>query len=372
MGLLFQGGHIQKGAVILFASHHGTVRNTAIIDYNPPKFSTAYTWVLFSGSNNLVEKCYFKGKTNLRPVLSNGEPDCLYNTVRSSYFKDIPLRAGINGREIVKVLGTGHVNAKTPGGAYFSLEGNLFEHADGEGAEIISLKSNFNRVLRNTILGSVGTLNIRRGSNNELRGNVILGQGVKGAGGIRMSGEHNLIDGNLVAGCEFGITLSSGEYWAKPLTRDYEVNDRDGSSENKARYPQNKHVTISNNLTFANSGPDLDVGVREYRKHWPENQNVLVPEECLIKDNRFVRAKGGVSIIGQKPEQNPPLDLFSFKPNTFAGNLLLGGKNDFPPAASGIQELALPADWSEAKALAEHTPLTPADVGPDWVRLKGL
>lgn len=268
-GLLFRNGAIAKGSVITFRSHDGIVRNTAIIDYNPADFRTAYQWVLFSGSNNLLTQCYFRGKTNLHAVVENGDANARHNAVTGCYFKDIPLRAKVNGREIVKVLGAGHVKANEPDGAYFTLAGNLFEHADGEGVEVISLKSNFNQVIHNTIVASAGCLNIRRGSNNEIRANVILGQGVSGTEGIRMSGEHNLITGNCVSGCDYGIAVSSGEYWEQALTPAYEINDRNGAKENKARYPQNQHVTIVDNLTVGISGADLDLGLKEYKNIGP-------------------------------------------------------------------------------------------------------
>ena len=370
-GLLFQNGSVAKGAVITFRSHHGLVRDTAIVDYNPADYRTPYNWVLFSGSTNRLERCFFKGKTNLHALVENGEADCRYNVVAGCYFKDIPLRAKVNGREIVKVLGAGHVNATTPDGAYFTLEGNLFEHADGEGVEVISLKSNFNHVVHNTIVASRGCLNIRRGSDNEIRGNVILGQGVSGAEGIRMSGERNLIAGNYVSGCDYGIAVSSGEYWEKPLTPGYQVNDREGASVNKARYPQNRHVIVVDNVVVGSSGPDLDLGVKEYKKHWPENQNILIPEECRIERNLFVRLSGGTSVIAMKPDTTPPLDRFSFQPNSYAGNLLYGGRNGMAAAASGFEETAIPPEWSEAGTLATFKPLTPGDVGPEWIRGTG-
>lgn len=374
-GLLFQGGAISKESVIWFKSHHGIVRNTAIVDYNPADFKTGYRWVVFSGENNLIDKCYFKGKNNANPVVNNDDGDCRSNSVIRSYFKDIPLKAKVNGREILRIWGAGHADASSTDGSYFTIADNLFEHADGEGAEIISLKSNNNKVLRNTIITSAGCLNIRRGNFNEVKGNVILGQGMEGAKGIRMSGENNLVEGNLVSGCEYGIQVSSGEHWADAITPAYVINQNPNNAKlgvaNKARYPQNKYVTIVSNMTIGSSGPDLSIGAG-YKKRWPEQQNVLIPEECLIKNNTFVRLKGGVSVVGTTPDTNPPLDRFSFKPNIYLENILYGGKNSFAESAAGFKETAIPPEWSEEKAVAGFKPLTPADVGPDWVREKGL
>jgi len=374
-GLLFLNGAITKGSVIWFKSNHGIVQNTAIIDYNPADFKTGYRWVVFSGENNLIDRCYFKGKNNANPVVNNDDGDSRSNSVIRSYFKDIPLKAKVNGREILRIWGAGHADASSTDGSYFTIADNLLEHADGEGAEIISLKSNYNKVLRNTIITSVGCLNIRRGNFNEVKDNVILGQGIKGALGIRMSGENNLVEGNLVSGCEYGIQVSSGEHWADAITPAYVINQNPNNAKlgvaNKARYPQNKYVTIVSNMMVGISGPDLNLG-GGYKKRWPEQQNILIPEECLIKNNTFVRPKGGTSVIGTTPDTNPPLDRFSFKPNIYIENLLYGGKNRFDASAGGFKEEAIPTDWSEEKATAGFKPLTPADVGPDWVREKGL
>jgi len=75
-------------------------------------------------------------------------------------------------------------------------------------------------------------------------------------------------------------------------------------------------------------------------------------------------------VIGSVADANPPLDQFKFKPNQYEGNHLIGGKNAFAPAAAGFQTERMPAGWSEASELARLKPLTPADVGPDWVRVK--
>ena len=377
-GLVFYNGGLNEGAkngsVIAFKSHDGIVKNTAIADYNPASFATRYYWVWFSGDNNLVDHCYFKGKGNLEPVIGNDLEASRHNSVLHSHFKDIPYAENANGREIIRVWGAGKYEQKDDNdGAYFTIQGNLFEHADGEGAEIISLKSNHNMVLNNTIIASRGCVNIRRGNFNTVKENIILGQGREGARGYRMSGEHNLVQGNFASGCEYGFDVSCGEYIASSLTAGYKPNlktkgvKKEGSSV--PTYPQNKDVTIIDNVMVGNTGPDLTVG-SDYKKHWPASQQVLLPEECIIKNNRFVRPKGGDSVIGTIPDPKPPLDRFEFKPNHYEGNLLIGGKNAFAPAASGFQTERMPAGWSEASELARFKPLTPADVGPDWVRVK--
>lgn len=369
-GLFFYHGTIRKGAVIEFNSHHGIVRNTAVIDYNPPDFETKYYWVFFSGDNNLVDRCYFKGKNHMEPLVGNAIDDARYNGVLHSYFKNIPY-AEANGREGIRVWGAGKFDAGAEGGAYFTIEGNLFEQADGEGTEIISLKSNHNQVLNNTVIATRGCINIRQGSHNLIKGNIVLGQGRPGTQGLRMSGLHNTVQGNYVSGCDYGIRVSTGEYIAGALTPNYEpkhktVNGQTVAKGAMATYAQVKDLTLSDNVTVGIKDADLEVGF-EYQRHWPNEQMVLLPENCVIKNNRFVRPHGGDSVIGTIPPATPPFDQFHFAPNRYEGNQLVGGKNTFAPAAAGCLSEPLPTGWSEA---AEHTafkPLAAADVGPAWV-----
>ena len=99
-----------------------------------------------------------------------------------------------------------------------------------------------------------------------------------------------------------------------------------------------------------------------------------MPEGCLIEDNRFVRPKGGISVTGTLPDadKDPAVPRLTYQPSKFARNVVEGGTVNFAPAKSGFIEKQTPIVWSEAQELAKRKPLTPADVGPDWVRNKGL
>ena len=368
-GLFFHKGALAQGSVIQFNSHHGIVRNTAIVDYNPASFETNYYWAFFSGDSNLIDRCYFRGKNHLEPVIGNALEGSRHNGVVRSYFKDIPY-AEANGREILRIWGSGKFEERDEDGAFFTIEGNLFDHADGEGTEIISLKSNHNQVLRNTVVGTRGGINIRRGNYNTVKDNIILGEGLAGAHGLRMSGEHNIVQGNYVSRCDYGIRVSCGELIDSDLTGSYEPHSKRKAERGMiATYPQVKDLTLSDNVTVGISGADLEIG-SAYKKHWPKSQQVLIPEECLIKNNRFVRPKGGDSVVGTIPDSSPPLDRFKFKPNQYLGNLLIGGRNAFASAAKGFQVQHYPGGWSAAQEAIKFKPLTPADVGPEWVRAR--
>ena len=370
-GLFFRQGAIAKGSVIELNSTQGVVRDVAIVDYNPVDFATAYYWVFFNGSGNSVERCYFKGKNNLQPLVGNALSDAERNRVAGCHFINIPF-AEANGREIIRVWGAGKTDAGAEGGAYFTVEGNLFERADGEGAEIVSLKSNHNRVVGNTVVATRGCLNIRQGSHNLVHRNVILGQDRPGAQGLRMSGWHNTVTENFVSGCDYGIRVSTGEFIERALTPAYEPKQKNASGVVSAEgvmatYPQVRHLLLAGNVTVGIKGADLEVGFN-YRRRWPTEQMVLLPEECVIRNNRFVRPHGGESVVGTIPPAEPPFDSFRFVPNRYEGNRLLGGRNAFAPAEAGCVSEPLPVAWSERDELAAFHVLTAQDVGPRWVR----
>ena len=369
-GLLFQGGAAKQSAVIQFKSHHGIVRNTAIIDYNPASFATECYWVFFAGDDNLVERCYFKGKNNQHPLIGNAIVDSRRNTVRGSYFKNIPYVANANGREIIRVWGSGKIEERDDDGAYFTIEGNLFDRADGEGTETISLKSNHNVVRNNTVIATRGGINIRRGNFNTVQNNIVLGQGADGAHGLRISGRENVVQGNFVSGCDYGIRVACGEHIADALTPSYvpdvKPNGRRTAQVRIPTYPQVRKLTLADNVMVGISGPDLEVG-SSYKGHWPESQQVLLPEECLIRNNRFVRLQGGSSVLVTVAEPTPPLDRFTFKPNVYRGNVLVGSGSVAAVARDGFATEAHPAGWSEAQEHAARKPLTSEDVGPAWI-----
>lgn len=376
-GLQFTAGTIpihagatEREAVIQFNSRHGIVRETAVIDFNPPAFATGYYWVFFEGDHNLVDRCYFKGKNNMQPLIGNAIDGSRHNAVTHSYFKNIPYVANANGREIIRVWGSGKTEQQDDDGAYFLIEGNLFDHADGEGTEIVSLKSNHNILRANTVIATRGGLNIRRGNFNTVTGNIILGQGRDGAQGLRMSGEHNRVQGNFVSGCDYGIRVACGEYITDALTPSYQPDIKPNAKRTAQvripTYPQIRDLTLADNIIVGISGLDLEFG-SSYKSHWPESQQVLLPEDCLIKNNRFVRPHGGESVVITVADPAPPLDRFTFKPNRYGGNLLVGGTQPAGAAGAGFTSQNIPADWSEASERADFQPLTPADVGPAWV-----
>jgi poly(beta-D-mannuronate) lyase len=406
-GLLFKKGVITKkdASVISFESENCRLTNSAIIDYNPADFNTEYFWVLFEGSHNRMDHCYFTGKSNKQPVIQNGEENARYNQVDRCYIKDIPYVAKANGREILRIFGYGHADQPGDDGAFFTVEYNLFDHAHGEGTEIVSLKSNHNIVRYNTVIASKGGLVGRRGKYNTFEGNFIFGKGEAGTSGIRVAGPHQRVINNYVSDVtEDGLRLIAGEYYEKSLTGNFAA-----KKKNLPKYLQVQDCYFAQN-TFVNCGENgINIGYN-YKNQWPSLQMVLFPENNKFVNNLVYNCEGNAVNI-EILDSSSPLDAFKFKPNFFEGNLVFGSQICNVSLPSGITKadpkLKLGSDGlyrlgskssainsgatSDVKddflgverdnkkdigaeefggVIPTRQPLTPAEVGPDWLSKK--
>lgn len=406
-GILFQKGTITKNdtAIVLFNSDNCRMTNSAIIDYNPADFNTEYYWVLFNGSHNRMDHCYFTGKSNKQPVLQNGEENARYNQVDRCYIKDIPYVEKANGREIMRIFGYGHADEPGDDGAFFTVEYNLFDHAHGEGTEIVSLKSNHNIVRYNTVIASKGGLVGRRGKYNTFEGNFIFGKGEEGTSGIRVAGPYQRVINNYVADVtEDGLRLIAGEYYEKSLTGNFAA-----KKKNLPKYLQVQECFFAQN-TFVNCGKNgINIGFN-YKNQWPSLQMVLFPENNKFVNNLVYNCKGNAINI-EVVDKTAPLDVFNFKPNFFEANLAFGPKacnvllpagikNVDPKMISGNDGLYRLVSKSPAinsgadsdvkddfmgnvrdankdigaeefgSAASTRHPLTPNEVGPDWMLKK--
>ena len=406
-GLLFQKGAITKkdAAVVTFNSDNCRLTNSAIIDYNPSDFSTEYYWVLFKGSHNRMDHCYFTGKNNKQPVVQNDEENSRYNQVDRCYIKDIPYVAKANGREILRIFGYGHADQPGDDGAFFTVEYNLFDHAHGEGTEIVSLKSNHNIVRYNTVIASRGGLVGRRGKYNTFEGNFIFGKGETGTSGIRVAGPYQRVINNYVSDVtEDGLRLIAGEYYEKSLTGNFAA-----KKKNLPKYLHVQECYFAQN-TFVNCGENgINIGFN-YKNQWPSLQMVLFPENNRFVNNLVYNCIGNAINI-EVVDKKTPLDIFNFKPNFFEGNLAFGTqicnvslpagiKNVDPklklakdglyrmtpksPAINGGSVSEVKDDFvgverdSNSDIGAEEFggvkptrhPLTPNEVGPDWMLKK--
>lgn len=371
-GLVFKNGsYTGQTSVISYKADYCRLTNTVIDNFNPTDFKTAYYWIYFESNHNRVDHCLFTGKSNMNPVLGNDNENSRFNKVDSCYIKDIPFVDKANGREIFRIWGYGHADETGDDGAYFTVEYNLFDHADGEGTEIVSLKSNYNVVRFNTVIASKGGLVGRRGKFNTFDGNIILGQGVEGTTGIRVAGANHKVINNYISGVsEDGLRLISGEYYDKSLTTSFEPKKKD-----LPKYLQVQNGYFANNTILNCGGNGIDIGF-SYKNQWPNLQMVLIPESNRFVLNVVYNCKG-YSITTAIQDNKAPLDLFRFQPNSFEGNVVWGSKVNITPMPQGIKIdrptfiIANNGLYKfEIGSSTKIKPLTAKEVGPKWITNK--
>jgi hypothetical protein len=127
--------------------------------------------------------------------------------VDHNFFHDVIRSGNDNGWETIR----GGLSGWTFSSAGTVIEYNLFRRCDGD-PEILSMKSSDNVVRYNTMRGNKGEMVMRHGNRGQVYGNIILGDGVASAGGIRICGGDHRIYDNYVAGVSgAGIFLEGGE-----------------------------------------------------------------------------------------------------------------------------------------------------------------
>ncbi|HRZ97846.1 MAG TPA: polysaccharide lyase 6 family protein, partial [Paludibacter sp.] len=201
-GLYFLNGTLSGSAVIEFrtGSHatNCTLKNTAIVNYNPSLNTVDNKWVSLYGTNNTVDHCSFENKNNSGTLLvvwlTSGVT--VNHLISNNYFgyRNSNLDSNgdeLNGQEIIRVgdSSTSMTNANV------TVSGNFFEKCNGE-IEVISNKSCGNLYTNNLFLECRGMLTLRHGNNCTVAGNYFFGNGVTESGGVRIIGENHKVYNN--------------------------------------------------------------------------------------------------------------------------------------------------------------------------------
>lgn len=369
-GLNFQGGTLPDGctAVIEFNSDHCSVIHTAVRHCNPEHIHERYYWAFFRGGHNRLSYCRFEGKNHMEPVVGNARSDqTKYNTVDHCHFLDIKHTVP-NGMEVLRIWGYGGNDETGCDGAFFTIEHNLFEHADGDD-EVISLKSNYNVVRNNTILESRGGIVARSGHYNTIVDNVIIGHYYPDSTGIRVSGEGHRVTGNWIQEVESGaLRLTAGEYvfdeQFRPyyLTPDFEPLARHGTAHGYVvHYGWVRGGQFAENTFVRNGGVDIELGTF-YKNHWPRYQMILLPEGNQVTRNIICKPTGGKVIHCIQRDLAPPLEGFHFMPNCFADNEVYGSALE-PIIEIGFRCSSWPCEMGIDPVMISKTDQT----GPAWL-----
>ncbi len=388
-GLQFTNGYVTSDAVVEFRdaddapANHCRLTECAIIDYNPPSGLIDTKWVSLYGVSNRVDNCYFAGKTNAGTTLVvwvSSQPDQPNgHRLDHNYFgprSDL----GVNGGETIRV-GTSEVSMNRSGTL---VERNYFERCNGE-IEIISNKSCENVYRHNTFVECEGTLTLRHGNRCVVAANYFFGHLKPLTGGVRVIGEDHQVFNNY-----FGELTGTSGRSALTIMQGLENSPLNG-------YFQVKRAVVAFN-TFVNCQNSLVIGLPGTYSGTPQ-VTTLPPEDCVIANNIVLTSSG--KLVDQRIT---PVNL------TWEGNIMYGTSLGIAtnsgiwqtdpqllPAADGLWRPATNSPVLGAaqgnydfvtedidgttrpvtkdvgcdqasSAIAVYPPLTPADVGPLWMR----
>jgi poly(beta-D-mannuronate) lyase len=277
-GLFFKNGYAGDDAVISFRidskqlANNCRVTNTVIDDFNNPKRMDENNWVLFYGKNNQLDRCSFKNKKNmgvlLAVILDDDRSRENFHSIDHNYFGKRPPLAS-NGGEIIRVGVSQHCqfNSNT------QIKNNFFEHCDGE-TEIISIKSCSNVVEENIFKECQGSVVLRHGDNNLVKGNYFLGNDKTGSGGVRVINKGQKVINNIFYKCR-GVDFRS------PLAV---MNGIPNSPAH--RYVQVINAEIANNTFYECSAISLCEG--------SDAERTLPPDKVNFFNNVFYNTRDSI------------------------------------------------------------------------------
>ena len=330
-------------------------------------------FVHMRGMSNRIDHCYLAGKTSVHPTLQvevEGRPN--HHVIDQNYFGPRP-PLGRNGGETIRV-GYSHQSMTNSGTI---VERNLFEQCDGEN-EIISNKSCENIYRFNTFRDCGGMFTLRHGNRCRVEGNFFFGNGKRGSGGIRVIGEDHIVINNYIEG------VREGGFWITAGIVDSPLNG----------YFQARNCLIAFNTFVDSPGPalDLDAGIgRARRTLLPENitiaNNLLCPTDGHFfngDEGKGFKWSGNIASVSSATNR-ARLRIAEPKLGREAG--LLRPANDSPvrkaaegtftavtididgqPRGGGVD---VGCDQLSAEPVSNR-PLTPADVGPSWMKRSGV
>jgi poly(beta-D-mannuronate) lyase len=278
-----------------------------------------------------------------------------------------PLRR--NGGETIRV-GYSHQSMTNSGTL---VERNLFDQCDGEN-EIISNKSCENVYRFNTFRDCAGMFTLRHGNRCRVEGNFFFGNGKRGSGGIRVIGEDHVVINNYIE------RVQEGGFWITSGIIDSPLNG----------YFQSRNCLIAFNTFVESPGPalDLDAGIgRSRRTLLPENitiaNNLLCPTDGHVLNGDEGNGFKWLGNIASASSVTNTTKLRIAEPKLARaadGLLRLSADSPARRAAEGDFSVRVDIDGQprtgrfdvgcdqSSTAPATNRPLTPADVGPAWMK----
>ena len=325
-GLRFENGALSQDEdkVIQFAdhdTHHCRITNTSVVGYNPSDKDLRYFWMSLKGRYNRIDHCDFGDQTHAGEIIViwlDGEPN--YHLIDHNYIHD---RAEGTG-ETLRIGSSG--NSLTDSNTTVAY--NHFERCNGE-HEMICNKSCGNVYRNNLLRDNEGHVSLRHGNRCRVEGNLFLGYGASGMGGVRIIGEDHVVVNNYFAGMgDFAIMMRNGI----PNT------------------PLNGYAQVKNAVVAFNTMYDCrDTLFIGYHKN---DDDTLAPKDCVIANNVVSSDRGPLVTF-----DDAPLDL------SFAGNIMHGASLGIE-TPSGVSKVDPQLDC-DSDGLCTLRPGSPAIDGAD-------
>lgn len=338
-GLTFQNIALTTGHIVRIGSDdtdtsHVRITNCAFINCNPPDPATRYMWLSAYGTNHRIDHNHFAGQNHLGVTLVVWPKLDRPSNIRidRNHFAGRPAGTG-NGFETIR-LGTSQVQSSS---SKITVEDNLFEKTDGE-IEIISNKTCDNTIRNNTFRNAAGTITLRHGRRAVVENNYFDGQANPNSGGIRVIGPGHIIRGN-----HFENLGNNGQAVISLMTAQ---SDFDPAGKNNNGYEAVHDVVIENNTLVTATGPLLRLdGLYKNRAL----QDVR-PRNVTLTNNTFYNPAA------------PIFDGVEGEGFVWSNNTAIGPNLGTAPSAGVSHQSTGQPPTSTLR------PLTPADVGPAWMR----
>ena len=337
-------------------------------------------WVLIYGQSNSIDHCHFSGKNKKGALITVelaylGADETAGHQISRNYFGDVAFHEG-SDNETIRIGSSEDQNKR----AQCWVKENYFVRCNGEN-EIISSKSSYNVFDKNTFRECDGALVLRHGHHAKVAGNFFFGDGAKNSGGIRVVDSHHVITNNYfqdLTGTTWNSALSilGGSQASGGTTNGYQavddifiahnsiLNCQRSLFFNKAKGKRTPTGIIANNLISSASEPLVKADLSPEKLQWTGNLMHGAPigaELDAITDDPMLKEIDGLL----RPDTSGPAANAAAKCDVAVTEDIDGQARPKTGADIGADEV------SGATGEVASVPLTPADVGVNFLRGKG-
>ena len=395
-GLVFtEGGPAERFGGVRLMGDHNTLKNSTFhffnhnYPYEPDERRSEYPrylWLSMWGANAQVINNRFEGKHKrgtLIGVQANEHAD--KHVIKHNIFVDqkpnqynefdIAEAVRYNGNSWEAIRLGDSKSSQWPSES--KIVENLMIDMDGE-RELISVKSGNNLIQGNTIFNSASLISLRHGKANVVEDNVIIGNGKRLTGGIRVYDEDHVIRNNYIANTRGrdGVIKGNADLRGAIVINtgiidvaNNEILSQEtrGKELNKQWTPKN--ITVANN-TIVDAEWGIVHGNQTHRVSLFDNSvvdNTFTGTDIQFKNNLVKNLN--VENVGVRANEDMPLINATYENEVYTGKIIGASEiSGFITEIPGIHRKSgfvaaeeVGADVSRLKILTADT------VGPDYV-----